>query len=192
MRWYAHCTGPPHSAPSAGLMTVAVSRDRRPLEDGAEDERQDEADPHRVGGDADEDEDHRAAVENRPRLQRPTGRRQGSRRGARGSAPPKTSEAVTGAAEKTMSFTSWRLTNDRPSEPLEDELLHPEAVLLPHRLVEVEVLRDLLDLLGGGGLARCELGRVVRRDEEDDVRDERDGEEEEHRPQQSAWPRIST
>jgi hypothetical protein len=29
-------------------------------------------------------------------------------------APPKTSEAVTGAASSTISFTLWRLTNERP------------------------------------------------------------------------------
>ena len=29
-------------------------------------------------------------------------------------APPKTSDAVTGAAAKTMSLTSWRVANEKP------------------------------------------------------------------------------
>ena len=52
-------------------------------------------------------------------------------------APPKTSEAVTGAASQTMSFTSWRLTNDVPSElsPTSCQTKRPYCCL--DRLVEM-------------------------------------------------------
>ena len=36
-------------------------------------------------------------------------------------APPKTSEAVTGAAFATIEFTSWRFANERPSEGVLNE-----------------------------------------------------------------------
>ena len=42
-------------------------------------------------------------------------------------APPKTSEAVTGAADSTMSFTSRWLTNDRPSETWKTRFLNQIA-----------------------------------------------------------------
>ena len=62
------------------------------------------------------------------------------------------------------------LVDERPPEGgVEDEILEPDRVLLPDGLVEVQVLGDLLNLLGCRGLPRGELRRVVRGDEEDDV-----------------------
>ncbi len=101
-------------------------------------------------------------------------------------APPKTSDAVTGAVRAITSFTSSRLTNDSPSDLVDDELLQEEAVLHPQRIVQMELVGDVLHLLGRGALAGRETRRVGGCDEEDDVRDDRDREEQEHGPEQAS------
>ena len=164
---------------------VAVTGDRRDAEVRPEDERQDETDPDRVRRDPDEHEDHRAPVDQRPRAQRRVDADRDRTRSQR-MAPPKTSDAVTGAALMMMSFTSSRLTNDRPRDCSKTSCFIQSPYCFQTGSSRFRYCGDLLDLLGGRGLAGGELCRVVRGHEEDDVRDEGHGHEQEHGPHQAS------
>jgi hypothetical protein len=133
--------------------------------------------------DPDEHHDHRATVEQRARAKRredpdrdrerqPEDGAAEHERGGDGRCPGDDVVDVLAGLE--------RLTE----RLLDDQLLQEVAVLLPQRVVQVEPLRDFLYLLRRRALARDEPRRVGGSDVEDQVGDERDGDEEEHRPEE--------
>jgi hypothetical protein len=60
------------------------------------------------------------------------------------------------------------------------------SVLDDHRVVEAHLFSNALDLVGRRLRPRDQASRLSRDEEEDDVRDDRDGEEENARPQESS------
>ena len=135
-------------------------------------------------GDADEHEHHGAAVEQRARPERREDPdRDREREPEDGAAEDERGGHRRGARDDVVDVLA-RL--ERLTERLvDDELLEEEVVLLRQRVVEMQALGDFLHLLRRGALTRDEARRVGRGDVEDQVGDERDGDEEEHRPEQS-------
>ena len=67
---------------------------------------------------------------------------------------------------------------------VDDDPVEELGVLDVDRPVGAEELGGALDVRGGGGLSGHELGRIGRNEEEEDVGDERDGDEEHARPEE--------
>ena len=100
-------------------------------------------------------------------------------------APPRTRPAVGGIASATISFTERRLAYESPERLVDHQPLEEEPVLHVDRPVELEIVLDPLDVLSGRRLAGRLARRVDRHEEEEDVRDQRHADEQEHGPEQA-------